>query len=196
MVGGFGAGTSQPNRCSTSVIRALLSSVLVLACTPTGVASDATAAPPSAATPTAAVLSPLGDPAAPPDDGSCKNEDELRAKLESFTSALNAGDAAALQRSLSPVLWAVSATAPTEPHWVAYGRADAVQELLRRQAAGERWRLIGFSQTTLRGWDGASHFGVHMERTVAGNVVVHQGKGALFCHGRYEGIEVLGLGYP
>ena len=54
----------------------------------------------------------------------------------------------------------------------------------------------GFSQTTLRGWDGASHFGVQMERTVAGNLLMYHGKGALFCHGRYEGIEVLGLGYP
>ena len=178
------------------MIRGLLASVLVLACTPSGIAHDATAVPPSAATPTAAVLSPLGDPAAPAEDGSCETEEELRAKLESFTSALNAGDSAALQRSLSPVLWAVSASAPTEPHWVAYGRSDAVQELPRRQSAGERWRLVGFSQTTLRGWDGASHFGVQMERTVAGNLLMYHGKGALFCHGRYEGIEVLGLGYP
>jgi len=148
------------------------------------------------ASPTEAVLSPLGDPGAPPEDGSCKTEDELRAKLESFTSALNAGDAAALERSLSPALWAISASAPAEPHWVVYGRIDAKRELLRRHAAGERWRLVGVSQTTLRGWDGASHFGLQMERTFAGDVVRHQGKGALFCYGRYEGIEVLGLGAP
>jgi hypothetical protein len=175
-------------------MRALLASALLLACTQTAHIADATPAPPGAPKPTAAVLPPLGDPGASPEDGSCKTEDELRVMLESFTLALNAGDAAALERSLSSVLWAVSASAPAEPHWVVYGRTEALRELLRRHAAGERWRLVGFSQTTLPGWDGASHFGVQMERAVAGRVVMHQGKGALFCHGRYVGIEVLGLG--
>jgi len=178
-------------------MRSLVAGALLLGCTPTGPALvDASPVVQSAATPTAPVLPPLGDPAASPDDGSCRSEAELRAHLESFTSALNTGDPIALERSLSPVLWVVSASAPAEPHWAVYGRADALRELLRRQSVGERWRLVGVSQTTLRGWDGASHFGVQLERTLASEVVMHQGGGALFCRGRYEGIEVLALGSP
>jgi hypothetical protein len=171
-------------------MRALLASALLLTCVPAGLNGNAAPAPSVTAAPTAAVV----PPESPLEDGSCKTEDELRAKLESFTSALNAGDAAALERSLSPVLWAVSALDPAP--WAVYGKTEALRELLRRHATGERWRFVSFTQTTLQGWDGASHFGLHMERTVAGRLVMHQGKGALFCRGRWEGIEVLGLGSP
>jgi hypothetical protein len=183
--------------CKRGVIRALVACLLLLGCTPTGPAVvDASPAAQGTATPTTPVLPPLGDPAASPEDGSCRSEAELRAYLESFTRALNAGNVAALERSLSPVLLSVSAGSPSEPHWVVYGRTEALRELLRRHEAGERWRLVGLSQPTLRAWDGASHFGLQMERTLASGPVTHQGKGALFCHGRYEGIEVVALGNP
>lgn len=178
-------------------MRALVACVLLLACTPTGPAVvDASLVAQSTATPTTPVLPPLGNPGGSPDDGSCRSEAELRAYLESFTRALNAGDAAALERSLSSVLLSVSAGAPSEPHWVVYGRTEALRELLRRHEAGERWRLVGLDLSTLRAWDGASHFGVQMERTLASGPITHQGKGALFCHGRYQGIELLALGHP
>lgn len=186
-------------------MRVLIAALVVMACSPAAgptpsaspaLSSQIEAALVAPSPSVSAIRPPLGDPAASPDDGSCRTEQELRDRLELFTRAVNDGDRAGIDQALSSVLWVLSVGGGPEPHSAVYGKVEAARDLIRRHAEGERWRLVSIFQPTLRGWDGASHFGVRMERRRGDAVIEHLGKGALFCRGRYEGIEVLNLGSP
>ena len=119
----------------------------------------------------------------------CTDAAAVRLMLEEFIGAVNRGHADEILAYLSPAfLWYSDATV------VAYGREEAARVLAQRAANGERLSLVDVTVNTLDGWDGAAQFGpIVLELTDADGARRAGGKGALYCDGRWRGIEVLSL---
>jgi len=126
---------------------------------------------------------------------SCHDQSEIDGLLGSFARAVNGGDPAGIEAVVSPAAQWFSITEPGS-HEVAYGQREIVAHLLAMHASGDRFVTAPTTQQiTLRGWDGAGHFGLAaftFERD--GREIRLFGKGALYCGGTARGVEVLSLG--
>jgi hypothetical protein len=127
----------------------------------------------------------------------CHAERQIESALGAFARAVNDGDRAKVDAVVSSVAQWFSITT-SNGHEVAYGHGDIVEHLLAMHEAGDRFITPPVpNQLTLQGWDGAGQFGLApftFER--AGKHLELQGKGAVFCGGRWRGIQVMSLGGP
>jgi hypothetical protein len=125
----------------------------------------------------------------------CRAESEIESSLEAFSGAVNDGDRTRVDAAVSSAAQWFSITT-SSGHEVVYGHSNIVEHLLAMHAAGDRFVTPPTpDQFTLVAWDGAGHFGLAaftFER--GGKRFELHGKGALFCGGRWRGIEVLSLG--
>jgi hypothetical protein len=125
----------------------------------------------------------------------CHAASEINTSLEEFARAVNEGDRGKLETLVSSAAQWFSLTT-SKGHEVVYGQSDIVEHLTRMHAAGDRFITVPTpNQVSLRGWDGAGHFGLAeftFER--GGERLQLDGKGELWCGGRWRGIGVLSLG--
>jgi len=120
------------------------------------------------------------------------SSDQARAHIEALMQAANASDRAALERTLSSALvWFHEAISPTEIRR-AYGRDEAVTQLLAHP--GELMALRGLQVSAEPSWTGYTGFGAEVDRTIAGRTFMQHGKGELACSGPFEGIVIWSFG--
>lgn len=121
------------------------------------------------------------------------------ALIRTLVEAMNNGERASFEHLFRdvggehPFQW-VSMPLPSG-HWVSYAAPGAVETLLRRNSAGERWEVLSITSGGGRSWHGGVDFALRVTRTapdLPGGRLTATGKGAGSCSS--DRIYVLSLG--